>query len=154
MDKERVTFRPVITIQEIHQATKKDSAFRYKNVIINYSHDPYKVERYLKRGWEIVESKDPNIDDRAFTPNSKEKTIRPQMRVERTKDGYEQILMRILWATDTKNKLKDKETREQLHLQEAKRRGDKIQKSGNNTITTSSEIKFTEEDLHGDKLNG
>lgn len=139
-NKLRVQFRPVPYVQEIHQEQNRDPAFRYKNVIITYKSDPNRVQRYLQRGWEIVETTSPSKNDKAFTPNSKEDKLRPQMRVETTTDGHEQILMRILWTKDTENRLDDKDQREQWRIKEAKRRGDKIIKRGNEVITTGTEL--------------
>lgn len=143
---QRVQFRPVPYVQEIHQVQDRDPAFTYKNVIISYKTDPQRVTKYLQQGWEIVEATAPNKDDRSFTPNSKEAKLRPQMCVETTTDGHEQILMRILKTTWDKNQLDKKSNREQLRLQEAKRRGEKIVRRGNEVITKGTELsdKFTE----------
>lgn len=136
----RETFRPVIQVKDILQAQHRDPAYRYKNVIITYKEGENRVQRYLNRGWEIVESTLPSKDDRSFTPNSKKETLRPQMRVETTTDGHDQILMRILWSINDKNILEDKKNREELRLREALRRGDKIVKRGNEVITRGSEL--------------
>ena len=136
----REKFRPVLKVQEILQAQHRDPAFRYKNVIITYNEGENRVQRYLSRGWEIVETTESSKDDRSFTPNSKKETIRPQMRVETTTDGHDQILMRILWTLNEENILKDKQDREQLRLREAQRRGDKIVRRGNEVITKGAEL--------------
>lgn len=136
----RVQFRPVPYVQEIHQVQDRDPAFTYRNVIITYKSDPNRVQRYLQQGWEIVETTEPTRDDRSFTPNSKKETLRPQMRVETTTDGHEQILMRKLKTDWEKGQLDKKQKREDARLQEAKRRGDKIIKRGNEVITTGSEL--------------
>lgn len=138
--KTRVQFRPIPYVKDIHQAQDRDPAYTYKNVIITYKADPNRVQRYLERGWEIVESTSPNKDDRSFTPNSKEEKLRPQMCVETTTDGHEQILMRILTSKWEQNKLEDKQLRDQIRMQDAKRRGDKIAKRGNEIITTGAEL--------------
>lgn len=136
----RQEFRPIPKIQDIQQVQNRDPAFRYKNVIMTYKHDPNRVQRYLQKGWEIVETTDPNKDDRSFTPNSKAEKLRPQMLVEFTKDGHEQITMRILKTLDEKNRLDEKHAREQQKLAEAKRRGDRVLRRGNEIITTGAEL--------------
>lgn len=138
--KVRQQFRPVITVQDIHQTSDQDSAFMYKNVIMTFKHDPDRVQRYLKAGWEIVETTEPNKDDRSFTPATKEKKLRPQMLVETTTDGHDQILMKILKTTWEQNQMDKKGDRELARLREAQRRGDKIEKRGNEVITTGSEL--------------
>lgn len=136
----RVQFRPIPYVQEIHQAQDRDPAFQYKNVIISYKTDPQRVQRYLAEGWEIVQSTTPNKDDRSFTPNSKEEKLRPQMCVETTTDGHEQILMKILKSTWESNQLNKKGKREQQLMADAKRRGDKITRRGNEIITSGTEL--------------
>lgn len=140
VEKARVQFRPVPYIEEIHQAQDRDPAYRYKNVIITYRSDPNRVQRYLKRGWEIVQTTKPNIDDRSNSAASKSEKLRPQMLVETTNDGHEQILMRILWSLDEKNQLGDKEHREKQKYMDAKKRGEKITKRGSEIITEGSEV--------------
>ena len=138
--KVRVAFRPVPYIQEIHQAQDREPGYMYKNVIITYKNDPNRAQRYLQNGWEIVETVDSNKDDRSFTPNAKKEKIRPQMLVETTTDGHEQILMRILESKWSGSQVDKKQSREQLRLQDAKRRGDKIMKRGNEIVTTGAEV--------------
>jgi len=140
MSKLRQEFRPIPKVQDIQQAQNRDPAFMYKNVIITYKHDPNRIQRYLNKGWEIVEATEATKDDRSFTPNSKADKLRPQMLVETTTDGHEQILMRILKTTYDKNQLDKKHAREQLRIQEAKRRGDKITKRGSEIITQGAEL--------------
>lgn len=136
----RTKFRPIPHVEDIHQAKNRDEAFMYKNVITTYKTDPNRVLRYLEAGWEVVETTEPNKDDRLFTPNSKEEKLRPQMCVETTSDGHDQILMRILKSVWEKNQTDKKEQRDQLIFREAQRRGDKIVKRGNEVITTGSEL--------------
>ncbi len=138
--KTRVQFRPIPYVQEIHQAQDRDPAFKYKNVIITYKTDPNRVQRYLQLGWEIVEDTKSVKDDRDFTPTSKKEKLRPQMCVETTTDGHEQILMRILNSRWEQNQLDKKDGRELQRYQDAKRRGDKIVKRGNEVITKGSEL--------------
>lgn len=136
----RVKFRPVPYVQEIHQAQDRDPAYTYRNVIITYKHDPTRVQQFLDAGWEIVETVNPNKDDRSFGGNSKEDKLRPQMLVETTSDGHEQILMRILTSRWDQNQLDSKHKREQARVRDAQRRGEKITKRGNEVITTGSEL--------------
>lgn len=145
-EKLRVQFRPVPYIQDINQTQDRDPAFMYKNLIITYRSDPTRVQRYLKAGWEIVETTKANKDDRSFTANSKEDKLRPQMLVETTSDGHEQILMKILKSTWEQNQVDKKGQRDALRLQDAKRRGDKVTRRGGEVITRGSELsdKYTE----------
>lgn len=136
----REQFRPTLFIQNIHQVENYDPAYDYKNVIFTYKHDPGRVARYLDAGWEIVETTAPTRDDRAFTPNSKESKLRPQPCVTKTTDKHEQVLLRILKTTRAQNETDKKESREQLRLREAQRRGDKIVKRGNEVITKGTEL--------------
>lgn len=136
----RSQFRPVIQIQDIHQAQDREEGFTYKNVIMTYKNEPDRVQRYLRAGWEIVETTVSSKDDRSFTPNSKEEKLRPQMRVETTTDGHDQILMRILTSKWEQNQLDKKTGREQALLREAQRRGDKVINRGNEVITTGAEL--------------
>jgi membrane-associated HD superfamily phosphohydrolase len=138
--KARVQFRPVPYVQEIHQVQDRDPEFTYKNVIMTYHTDPGRIQRYLQRGWEIVETTEASRDDRAFTPTDKKEKLRPQMRVETTKCGHEQILMRILTSKWEENKLADKKQSEQLKLQEALRRGDRVSRRGNEIVTEGAEL--------------
>lgn len=136
----RESFRPVIKIEDIHQEQQREEGFMYKEVIMTYKNEPGRIQRYLRSGWEIVETTRKSKDDRAFTPNSKEEKLRPQMRVTTTTDGHDQILMRIQTKVWEQNQLDKKEHREQLIFQEAKRRGDKITKRGKEVITTGAEL--------------
>jgi hypothetical protein len=136
----RVTFRPIPYVQDIHQTQDRDPGYTYKNVIITYKSDPTRVQRYLNAGWEIVETIKSNKDDRSHTPNSKEDKLRPQMLVETTSDGHEQILMKILTSKWEQNQTDKKQGREQARLREAQRRGDRILRRGNEIITTGSEL--------------
>jgi hypothetical protein len=136
----REKFRPSLFTQNIHQVENYDPNYMYKNVIFTYKADPGRVDRYFNEGWEIVETTSPTIDDRSFTPNSKETKLRPQPCVTKTTDKHEQVLMRILKSEWEKNQLDKKNQREMLRLREAQRRGDKIVKRGNEVITTGSEL--------------
>lgn len=142
----RQQFRPIPKVEDIHTPYEMDSAFMYKNVIITYSNDPTRMRKYLEAGWEIVETTNPNIDDRDFTPNSKKEKLRPQMLVETTKDGHEQVLMRILKSKWEQNQIDKKNKRENERAIESQRRGDRIVRRGNEIITKSMELteNFTE----------
>jgi len=136
----RTRFRPIPEVQDIHQVENRDPAYRYKNVIMTYKTDPNRVQRYLRSGWEIVETTEPNRDDRLFTPNSKEEKLRPQMCVETTSDGHDQILMRILWTLDAQNGTDRKKENDLKLSKESQKRGEKIVKRGNTVITTGAEL--------------
>lgn len=136
----RDRFRPTLTVNDIHQIEEYDPAYDYKNVIFTYRHDPRNVEKHLERGWEIVMTTQPTVDDRSFTPNSKEEKLRPQECITKTKDKHEQVLMRILKTKRKQNAVDDYKQRENLLMQEAKRRGDKIVRRGNEVITKGSEL--------------
>lgn len=140
-NKLREQFRPTLFTQNIHQVENFDPAYNYKNVIFTYRSDPGRVDRYLDMGWEIVETTENLKDDRSFTPNSKEdKKLRPQPCVTKTTDKHEQVLMRILKSKWEQNQIDKKKTNEALRLREAKRRGDRIEKRGNEIITHGSEL--------------
>ena len=141
----RTQFRPVIQIEDIHQAQNREAGYTYKNIIMTYQRDPSRVQRYLQAGWEIVEDTSPNKDDRSFTPNSKKETLRPQMRVETTTDGHEQILMRILTSKWEQNQIDKKNGRELARAKEAQRRGDRVVRRGNEVITTGIEVNEQQE---------
>jgi hypothetical protein len=136
----RDQFRPSLFVQNIHQVENYDPAYEYKNVIFTYKHDPGRVSRYLEAGWEIVETTENLRDDRSFSPKSKEDKIRPQPCVTKTTDKHEQVLMRILRTKRAENELEKRNMREQLSLREAKKRGDKIEKRGNEVITKGAEL--------------
>ena len=136
----REQFRPTLFTQNIHQVDNYDAAYDYKNVIFTYKHDPGRVARYLDAGWEIVETTAPLRDDRSFSLTSKEEKLRPQPCVTKTTDKHEQVLLRILRTRHEQNQLDKKNTREQLRLREAQRRGDKIVKRGNEVITKGAEL--------------
>ncbi len=136
----RDQFRPTLFTQNIHQVENYDPAYDYKNVIFTYRHDPGRVDRYLQGGWEIVETTEPTIDDRSFTPNSKEEKLRPQPCITKTSDKHEQVLMRCLRTRHEQNQMDRKLEGDRLRMREAQRRGDKIVKRGNEVITTGAEL--------------
>lgn len=142
-DNLRKLFRPKLFVQNIHQLEDYDPNYEYKNVIFTYRHDPGRVQRYLENGWEIVESTETDVDDRSFTPNSKEDNLRPQPVTSTTKDGYEQVLMRCLKSRRAENeKAKLEERKRQMEVQIA-RRGGKVERRGNEIITREAEINET-----------
>ena len=137
----RKQFRPALFTQNIHQVENYDPEYEYKNVIFTYRHDPGRIDRYLDAGWEIVETTDNLVDDRAFTPNSKEKKkLRPQPCISKTMDKHEQVLLRILRTKRQENELNKKTHRERLALKEAKARGESIERRGNEVITKGAEL--------------
>ena len=136
----RNQFRPKLFVQNIHQLENYDPNYEYKNVIFTYRHDPGRVQRYLENGWEIVESTETPVDDRSFTPNSKEDKLRPQAVTSTTRDGQEQVLMRCLKERRIKNEAQKKQDREYALEQQTKRRGGKIERRGNEIITREAEI--------------
>lgn len=138
----RERFRPSLFTQNIHQVENYDPAYDYKNVIYTYKHDPGRVDRYFQAGWEVVETTEPTIDDRSFTPNSKEAKLRPQPCITKTTDKHEQVLMKILKSRREQNALDRKHEREQLLVRDSKRRGEKVVRNGNNVTTTGTELNF------------
>lgn len=136
----RNQFRPKLFVQNIHQVENYDPTFDYKNVIFTYRHDPGRVDRYMDLGWEIVETTETTQDDRSFTPNSKDKKLRMQPCVTTTTDGHEQVLMRILKTKRAQNQLDKKLENERLRSRQSQRRGEKIEKRGNEIITTGTEL--------------
>lgn len=144
----RNKFRPRLFVQNIHQLENYDPAYEYKNVIFTYRHDPGRVQRYLENGWEIVESTEHTVDDRSFTPNSKEDNLRPQPVTSTTRDGLEQVLMRCLKTRREDNEAKKRQTREDLMDQQARRRGGRIERKGNEIITREAEINENNVNTH------
>jgi len=136
----RDKFRPTLFTQNINQVDNYDPAYDYKNVIFTYKHDPGRVSRYLDKGWEVVETTEPSVDDRSFTPNSKEKKLRPQPCITKTTDKHEQVLMRVLKTMRAENQLDAKKGREAMLQRESERKGEKTVKRGNEVITTGVEL--------------
>lgn len=136
----RDRFRPTLFTQNINQVDNYDPAYDYKNVIFTYKHDPGRVSRYLDKGWEVVETTEPSVDDRSFTPNSKEKKLRPQPCLTKTTDKHEQVLMRVLKTMRAENQLDAKKGREAMLQRESDRKGEKTVKRGNEVITTGVEL--------------
>ena len=136
----RDKFRPTLFTQNINQVDNYDPAYDYKNVIFTYKHDPGRVSRYLDKGWEVVETTEPSVDDRSFTPNSKEKKLRPQPCITKTTDKHEQVLMRVLKTMRAENQLDAKKGREAMLQRESDRKGEKTVKRGNEVITTGVEL--------------
>jgi len=136
----RDKFRPTLFTQNINQVDNYDPAYDYKNVIFTYKHDPGRVSRYLDKGWEVVETTEPSVDDRSFTPNSKEKKLRPQPCITKTTDKHEQVLMRVLKTMRAENQLDAKRGREVMLQRESDRKGEKTVKRGNEVITTGVEL--------------
>jgi hypothetical protein len=149
----RDRFRPTLFAQNIHQLESYDPAYEYRNVIFTYRHAPDNVDVHLNRGWEIVETTSSTVDDRSFTPNSKEKKLRPQPCVTKTRDKHEQVLMRILKTTRMQNNIDDNDERKRLNLQDAKRRGDKIVKRGNETIIKGAELNDGYQEINEPEIN-
>lgn len=136
----RKNIRPALYVNNIHQVEDRDLAYDYKNVIFTYDHDPSRVDRYEQSGWEVVMTTKSLLDDRSFSPKEKKEKIRPQECVSKTKDGHQQVLMRVLKTRRAENDLDKKLTREQLMLKESERRGDTVTKKGNNVITRGVEL--------------
>ena len=136
----RKQFRSSLFVQNIHQIEDHDPAYEYKNVIFTYKHNQGRVDKYLDAGWEIVMTTEPTVDDRSFTPNSKEKKLRPQACITKTSDKHEQVLLRILKTKRAQNQLDKRDDRERLSLREAQKRGETITKRGNEIITTGKEL--------------
>lgn len=136
----RAQFRPTLFTQNIHQVEDYDPAYEYKNVIFTYRHDPSRVDRYVKEGWEVVETTAPLRDDRSFSPSEKKEKIRPQPCITKTRDKHEQVLMRILKTKRAENQLRNKDERERLSLRDSQKRGEKVIKRGNEVITTGTEL--------------
>jgi hypothetical protein len=149
----RERFRPTLFNQNIHQLESYDPAFEYRNVIFTYRHDPANVETHLNKGWEIVETVLPTVDDRSFTPNSKEKKLRPQPCITKTMDKHEQVLMRILKTRRAQNAIDENEKRFKFRLQDAKRRGDKMVKRGSEIITKGAELNEGFQEISEPEIN-
>lgn len=136
------SFRPNLFVRSIQQAVDRDPAYRYKNVIFTYKHDPARVSRYLDRGWEVVNTTEPLEDDRDFSIKDTKEKIRPQPCISKTKDKQEQVLMRILWTLDEQNRNKDNKDRAMLQLRQSQSRGEKVTRTGDEVIIQGSDLKI------------
>ncbi len=136
----RESFRSNLFVKHIQQVIDRDPAFEYKNVIFTYKHDPNKISRYLDKGWEIVETTAPLLDDRDFTPTEKKEKLRPQPCITKTRCKNEQVLMRILATKRAQNQLNDKEERDELRARQSRQRGETVTRKGNEITTTGSVI--------------
>lgn len=134
------SFRPNLFVRNIHQVLDRDPAYEYKNVIFTYKHDPGRVGRYLDSGWELVETTEPLIDDRDFSPKDTKEKIRPQPCISKTKDKHEQVLMRILKTKRAENQLKAKKERDAIRAKQSIRDGETVTRRGNDEITHGSEL--------------
>jgi len=139
-NKYRAQFRPNLFIQNIHELESYDPNYEYKNVINTYKHDPGRIIRYLDKGWELVESTEKLVDDRAFTPNSKEDSLRSQLVKSKTKCGHEQFLLRCHKDRRAQNEKAKKEQRDELFEQATRKRGGKIERRGNEVRISEMEI--------------
>ena len=142
MNKYREQFRPKNYVENINQVENYDPKFEYKNVITTYRHDPGRVLRYMDAGWEVVETTDNLVDDRSNSPKEKKK-IRPQASISTTKDGHEQVLMRILKTKRAENELAKKNKRKLAQTQQAQRRGEQITEEGDNVKIVAPEVNET-----------
>lgn len=136
----RLQFRPKLFVQNIHQLESYDPNYEYKHVIFTYRHDPGRVQRYLEAGWEIVETTETTVDDRSFTPNSKDEKLRPQPMITNTKDGHQQVLLRCTKDRRQENELRKKEENDRLSEANTKRKGGEVIRRGNEIITKDAEI--------------
>lgn len=134
------TFRPNLFVKQIHQVLERDPAYEYKNVIFTYKHDPNRVQRYLEAGWEVVETTEPLVDDRDFTPTDKKEKLRPQPCISKTRDKHEQVLLRVLKTTRDETQLKKKAAREALSARQSQMRGETVTRKGNEIFTKGSEL--------------
>ena len=135
----RESFRKKYTVDSVARVTKDDKNYSYKAVIYNYEHNPKNFEEHEALGYEVVFSDDTLEDDRAFSPdNSGEKKLRKSPVEKRTKDGYQQVLMRISKQREQENFKADAQKRKEQYMNSSKR---KITKQGNGSITiTENEI--------------
>jgi len=142
-EKLREEFRPTLFVTDIHQVREEDydPEYEYKYVIFTHRHDRNKVERYIKMGWEVVETTSNTKDDRDFTPNSKDgDSLRPKPCIQNTIDGHEQVLMRCLKTQRAENELSKKAYNDNLHVRNIEKRGGKVTRDGNNIKTVDAEI--------------
>lgn len=140
-DKFRKQFRPELGVDDILQWVDQEPGYQYKNVRIDMKGEgPRRIERYVDAGWEPVETTDALKDDRSFTPNSKDKKLRPNYCMSTTTDGCKQILMRIPVEQYEKNQQKKAAERAALHNRQLKDRGDKSQKTAEGETILGSEL--------------
>jgi hypothetical protein len=136
------SFRPNLFVRHINQALDQDPAYDYKNVIFTYKHDPARVNRYLEAGWEVVETTQPLVDDRDFSPKDSKEKLRPQPVITKTKDKHEQVLMKILKTKRAENEVNKKQLRDELYARQARQNGDTVTRKGNEIFTKGSELQI------------
>jgi hypothetical protein len=134
------SFRPNMFVKNIHQVENRDPAYEYKNVIFTYKHDPARVNRYLDKGWEVVETTEQLIDDRDFSPKDSKEKLRPQPCISKTKDKHEQVLLRILKTARAENQTKAKNERDEMSARQSRARGETVTRKGNEVFTKGSEL--------------
>lgn len=134
------SFRPNLFVKNIHQVIDRDPAYEYKNVIFTYKHDPNRVSRYMEAGWEVVETTEPLVDDRDFSPKDTKEKLRPQPCITKTRDKHEQVLMKVLKTTFAANQLKKKADRDELRARQSKKDGETVIRNGNEITTRGSEL--------------
>lgn len=132
-------FRPSFVVDAIATALRKpDPLYQYKRVISDYKHDPWRVERMLDEGWEIVISDQKMLDDRKNTPdNDSDDKLRSTPVTKKTRDGHTLVLMRCLKATFDKLEAAEEKTR-QDRLDAMRQHRQRV--SGNEVRVTDSEI--------------
>lgn len=136
------SFRPNLFVKNIHQVFDRDPAYEYKNVIFTYKHDPNRVSRYMEAGWEVVETTEPLVDDRDFSPKDTKEKLRPQPCITKTRDKHEQVLMKVLKTTFEANQTKKKADRDALRARQSKKDGETVIRNGNEITTRGSELQI------------
>lgn len=143
--KKKTLFRPAIDISNIHQVAEedRDPNYFYKYVSLDYRHDKNRVKRYLNMGWEIVETTKQTLDDRSFTPNTKEEKLRPQPDVITTRDGVRMMLLRITHEQKAQNEADKAAHQDLLHKKQLAARGGRQVQKGNDIRTIEAEVNET-----------
>lgn len=118
----REPFRPRFNLDAVARIKRDDVNFNYKLVIYNYKHRPDAVAEHEAMGYEVVYSTDHIEDDRKFASGTtaEGESLRPRAVLKTTKDGYEQVLMRISKERQKENQAKADERRTERYKRSVK----------------------------------
>lgn len=140
---EREDFRNSFIIDPTEKV-EQDSLYDYKKVIFTYSHDPKRVSRYEKAGWEVV-----FIDEQLLKPDlgsrsreSSEDKVKLEPCVISLRGGHKAVYMRCLKTQRDKNELAKADRDNSAYERSAK----SIKKQGNNITVVGSEVNLNNPD--------
>jgi len=137
--KEELSFLKVgNNIKYIHDLPShlKDPNYFHKLVIYTYKHDPYRVQKLLENGWEIVYAEGSELDDRGSGNKAKTNGKSSPILIDK-KSGHKAVWMRIpvrLWE----QRITEKAEKDRQRLVEAT----KIQKTRHGTRVSDDSSTF------------